>query len=201
MKGGADWLLGAYLKITRLCGCTDWIDLDFGERQRAPRAYDEAQCSTSVSEALTVEYRLYSRGIRCQAISQGNPRLDTKSRSTAQRGSNPESSCDWGNRDSNHWIAILAVRCSWSWDEQSTAYGVFHHSNNRINRDFSPITSPETWGWNCVSLIDDAHYLQTALAKAGFRFKTEYHVNLNAIEQIFRNSNAQLRPSQHVSAT
>ena len=78
-------------KINRLSGCTDWIDLDFVERQRTPERAMKLGIQLQLA-GLSLSNTVSILEDWCQAVSQSNPRLGAEDRITAHRRPKPESS-------------------------------------------------------------------------------------------------------------
>ncbi|SFH58558.1 putative transposase [Halorubrum aquaticum] len=173
-------------EIARLNGCTDWIDLDFVERQRTPE------------RAMKIGIQLQLAGL---SLSNTVSLLEELGVERSRKAIH-----DWiqkadlqptEGRSPNH-VAIdeTVIRIN---DQQFWLYAAADPETNDLLhlRLFSTTTTALTEMFlrelrekheieSAVFLVDGAQHLQTALARAGLRFQTERHGNRNAIERIFR---------------
>ena len=173
-------------EISRLSGCTDWIDLDFVERQRTPE------------RAMKIGIQLQLAGL---SLSNTVSLLEELGVERSRKAIH-----DWvqkadlqpaEGRSPNH-VAIdeTVIRIN---DQQFWLYAAADPETNDLLhlRLFSTTTTALTEMFlrelrdkheveSAVFLVDGAQHLQTALARAGLRFQTERHGNRNAIERIFR---------------
>jgi putative transposase len=171
-------------KINHLSGCTDWIDLDFVERQRTPE-------------------RAMKLGIQLQLVGLSNtvPVLEEVGVDRSRKSIH-----DWvqkadlrpsEGRSPNHvTIDETVIRVS---DQQFWLHAAADpETNNLLHLHlFSTTTTALTEIFlqelrqkhdieSAVFLADSAQHLQTALDRAGLRFQTERSGNRNAIKRIFR---------------
>ena len=173
-------------EIARLTGCTDWIDLDFVERQRTPE------------RAMKLGIQLQLAGL---SLRNTVPVLEEWG---VERS--PKAIHDWvqkadlqptEGRSPNH-VALdeTVIRID---DQQFWLYAAADPDTNDLLhlRLFSTTTTALTEIFlrelrqkhdveSAVFLVDGAQHLQTALARASLRFQTERNGNRNAIERIFR---------------
>jgi len=173
-------------EIARLTGCTDWIDLDFVERQRTPgRAMklgiQHQLAGLSLSNTVCILEELGVDRSR-KAIHDWIQKADLQ----PEEGKNP-----------NH-VAVdeTVIRIN---GQQFWLYAAADPDTNDILhlRLFSTTTTALTEIFlrelrekhdieSAVFLVDGAQHLQTALTRAGLRFQITRHGNRNAIERIFR---------------
>jgi len=173
-------------EIARLSGCTDWIDLDFVERQRTPE------------RAMKLGIQLQLAGL---SLSNTVSILDKLGVERSRKAI-----YDWGQkanlqpidgRSPNH-VALdeTVIRIN---DQQFWLYAAADPDTNDLLhlRLFATTTTVLTEIFlrelrqkhnveSAVFLVDGAQHLQTALARAGLRFQTERDGNWNAIKRIFR---------------
>jgi putative transposase len=173
-------------EIARLSGCTDWIDLDFVERQRTPEramklGIQLQLAGLSLSNTVSILEELGVERSR-KAIHDWVQKADLQ----PSEGRNP-----------NH-VAVdeTVIRVN---DQQFWLYAAADPETNELLhlQLFSATTTALTEIFlrelrhkhdveSAVFLVDGAQHLQTALARAGLRFQTERNGNRNAIERIFR---------------
>ncbi|MFD1597486.1 IS6 family transposase [Halobellus rarus] len=173
-------------EIARLTGCTDWIDLEFVERQRTPE------------RAMKLGIQLQLVGL---SLSNTVSILDELGVERSRKAIH-----DWvqkaalqptDGRSPNH-VALdeTVIRIN---DQQFWLYAAADPETNHLLhlRLFSTTTTASTEIFlrelrqkhdieSAVFLVDGAQHLQTVLARAGLRFQTTRNGNRNAIERIFR---------------
>ncbi|WP_049986427.1 IS6 family transposase [Halobellus rufus] len=173
-------------EIARLSGRTDWIDLDFVERQRTPEramklGIQLQLAGLSLSNTVSILEELGVKRSR-KAIHDWVQKADLQ----PTEGRSP-----------NH-VAVdeTVIRIN---DQQFWLYAAADPDTNDLLhlRLFSTTTTVLTEIFlrelrqkhdveSAVFLVDGAQHLQTALARAALRFQTERNGNRNAIERIFR---------------
>jgi len=173
-------------EISRLSGCTDWIDLDFVERQRTPEramklGIQLQLAGLSLSNTVSILEELGVERSR-KAIHDWVQKADLQPAD---------------GRSPNH-VALdeTVIRIN---NEQFWLYAAADPDTNDLLhlRLFATTTTALTEIFlrelrqkhdveSAVFLVDGAQHLQTALARAGLRFQTERTGNRNAIERIFR---------------
>ncbi|RLM53511.1 IS6 family transposase [Halobellus sp. Atlit-31R] len=173
-------------EIARLNGGTDWIELDFVERQRTPESAMKfgirlQLAGLSLSNTVSILEELGVERSR-KAVHDWVQKADLQ----------PEE-----GRSPNH-VALdeAVIRIN---DEQFWLYAAADPDTNDLLhlRLFATTTTalPEIFLGelrqkhdieSAIFLVDGAQHLQTALARAGLRFQTERTGNRNAIERIFR---------------
>ena len=173
-------------EIARLTGCTDWIDLDFVERQRTPE------------HAMKLGIQLQLAGLSLSNTASILEELGVeRSRKAIHDWIQKAELQPTDGQNPNH-VAIdeTVIRIN---DQQFWLYAAADPETNDLLhlRLFSTTTTALTEIFlrelrqkheveSAVFLVDGAQHLQTALARAGLRFHTERHGNRNAIERIFR---------------
>ena len=173
-------------EIARLSGDSDWIDLDFVERERTPESAMKLGIQTHVaglSLANTVSL-LESLGVE-------------RSRKAVHDWVQKADLQPTEGRSPNH-VAVdeTVIRIN---DQQYWLYAAGDPTTNHLLhvRLFATTTTALTEIFlrelrqkhdveSAEFLVDGAQHLQTALARAGLRFQTTRHGNRNAIERIFR---------------
>ncbi len=149
-------------KINRLSRCTDWIDLDFVERQRTPERAIKLGihlqlAGLSLSNTVSVLEELGVERSR-KAIHDWVQKADLQS--TEGQSPNHVAVDETVIRINDQQFWLYAVtrtqsvlvdsreqssrECRRSRDERAAAPAVVCDYNDRINRDLSPRTSPET---------------------------------------------------------
>ena len=173
-------------EIARLSGDSDWIDLDFVERERTPEF------------AMKLGIQAHVAGL---SLSNTVSLLDNLGVERSRKAVH-----DWvqkadlqptEGRSPNH-VAVdeTVIRIN---DQQYWLYAAGDPETNQLLhvRLFATTTTALTEIFlrelrqkhdveSAEFLVDGAQHLQTALARAGLRFQTTRHGNRNAIERIFR---------------
>jgi len=173
-------------EITRLSGDSDWIDLDFVERQRTPE------------QAMALGIQSHVAGL---SLSNTVELLDALGVDRSRKAIH-----DWVHKadlqpESGHSPNQVApdetvIRLN---DQQFWLYAAIDPQTNDLLhvRLLSTTTTSLTEIFlrelrqkhdveTAVFLVDGAQHLQTALQRAGLRFQMRRHGNRNAIERIFR---------------
>ena len=173
-------------EIARLSGSSDWIDLDFVERERTPE------------RAMKLGIQMHVAGL---SLSNTISVLDNLGVQRSRKAVH-----DWVQKadlqpvsgKSPNQIAVdeTVIRIN---DQQFWLYAAANPQTNEILhlRLFSTTTTALTEIFlkelrqkhdveTAVFLVDGAKHLQAALQRAGLRFQTERHGNRNAVERIFR---------------
>ncbi|MDS0261960.1 IS6 family transposase [Haloarcula sp. S1CR25-12] len=173
-------------EIVRLSGSSDWIDLDFVERERTPE------------RAMKLGIQMHVAGL---SLSNTISVLDNLGVNRSRKAVH-----DWVQKadlqpisgKSPNQIAVdeTVIRIN---DQQFWLYAAANPATNEILhlRLFSTTTTALTEIFlkelqqkhdveTAVFLVDGAKHLRAALQRAGLRFQTERHGNRNAVERIFR---------------
>lgn len=173
-------------KIIRLSGRSDWIDLEFVERERTP------------PRLMELGIRLHLSGL---SLSNTVTELEKfgvlRSRKAVHDWVNKADLQPTAGRNPNH-VALdeTVIRIN---DQQYWLYAAVDPETNHLLhvRLFSTTTTALTQIFlhelcekhrvgDAVFLVDGAKHLQTALTRAGLRFQYERHGNRNAVERVFR---------------
>ncbi len=172
-------------KIARLSGCSDWIDLEFLERERTP------------PRLMRLDIRLHLAGL---SLSNTVSELE---KSGVQRSR--KAVHDWVQKadlqptdgENPNQVAVdeTVIRIN---DEQYWLYAAVDPATNHLLhvRLFSTYTTALTQIFlrelrekhdveQSLFLVDGASHLQTALDRAGLRFQYERHGNRNSAERVF----------------
>ena len=173
-------------EIARLSGCSDWIDLDFVERERTP------------SELMELGIRLHLSGLSLSNTIRELEMFGVKRSRKAVH--------DWvqkadlqpaSNANPDH-IALdeTVIRIN---GQRFWLYAAVDPETNKFLhiRLFTTTTTALTQQFlrelrekhdieNAVFLVDNAQHLAAALQRAGLRFQTVRNGNRNAVERVFR---------------
>jgi len=173
-------------KITRLSGNSNWIDLDFVERQRTPEpamklGIQMHLAGLSLSNTISILERLGVQRSR-KAVHDWVQKADLQPTS--------------GKAPNQVAVDETVIRIN---DQQYWLYAAADPQTNELLylRLFSTTTTALTEIFlrelrqkhdveNAVFLVDGANHLQAALHRAGLRFQTERHGNRNSVERVFR---------------
>ena len=173
-------------KISRLSGNSDWIDLDFVERERTPEpamklGIQMHMAGLSLSNTISVLDELGVQRSR-KAVHDWVQKADLQPTS--------------GKAPNQVAVDETVIRIN---DQQYWLYAAADPETNELLhlRLFSTTTTALTEIFlrelrqkhdveTAVFLVDGANHLQAALHRAGLRFQTERHGNRNAVERIFR---------------
>ena len=173
-------------EITRLSGCSEWIDLDFVERERTPR------------RLMELGIRLHLAGL---SLSNTIKELEKFGVQRSRKAVH-----DWVHKAdlqpvsgaSPNQVAVdeTVIRVN------GLRYWLYAAANPETNellhvRLFSTTTSALTELFlselrqkhdldDALFLVDDAAHLKAALRRTGLRFQVDRHGNRNAIERVFR---------------
>ncbi len=173
-------------EITRLSGSSDWIELDFVERERTPR------------RLMELGIRLHLAGLSLSnTISElekfGVQRSWKAVHDWVQKaGLQPVS----GKAPNQIALDETVIRIN---DQKYWLYAAANPETNELLhiRLYSTTTTALTEMFlqelrekhdveNTVFLVDGAQHLHTALQRAGLRFQVERSGNRNSVERIFR---------------
>src|SRR6056297_2854208 len=173
-------------EITRLSGNSDWIDLDFVERERTPEP------------AMKLGIQMHLAGL---SLSNTVSALDSLGVERSRKAVH-----DWVQKaelqpvsgKAPNQVAVDETVIPIN-DQQFWLYAAANPKTNEIPnlRLFSTTTTAFTeiflkelrqkhYVETAVFLVDGAKHLRAALQRVGLRFQTEPHGNRNAVERIFR---------------
>ena len=173
-------------EIARLSGCSDWIELDFVERERTP------------SELMELGIRLHLSGLSLSNTIRELEKFGVKrSRKAVHDWVQKANLQPAGDASPDH-IALdeTVIRIN---GQQFWLYAAVNpDTNNFLHiRLFTTTTTALTQKFlrelrekhdieDTVFLVDYAQHLASALRRAGLRFQTVRHGNRNAVERVFR---------------
>ena len=173
-------------EISRLSGNSDWIDLDFVERERTPEfamklGIQMHLAGLSLSNTISVLERLGVKRSR-KAVHDWVQKADLQPTS--------------GKTPNQVAVDETVIRID---DQQYWLYAAADPETNELLhlRLFSTTTTALTEIFlrelrqkhdieDALFLVDGANHLQAVLHRAGLRFQTERHGNRNAVERVFR---------------
>jgi putative transposase len=173
-------------EITRLSGCSDWLELAFVERERTP------------SELMKLGIRLHLAGLSlsntiAELAKFGVDRSRKAVHDWVQKAElQPASDANPDHIALDETVIRVNGQQYWLYAAVDPATNKFLHI-----RLFTTTTTALTQKFlrelrgkhdisEAVFLVDHAHHLAAALNRAGLRFQTERHGNRNAVERVFR---------------
>jgi len=173
-------------EITRLSGCSDWLELAFVERERTP------------TELMKLGIRLHLAGLSlsntiAELAKFGVDRSRKAVHDWVQKAElQPASDANPDHIALDETVIRVNGQQYWLYAAVDPATNKFLHI-----RLFTTTTTALTQKFlrelrgkhdisEAVFLVDHAHHLAAALNRAGLRFQTERHGNRNAVERVFR---------------
>ena len=173
-------------EIDRLSGSTDWIDLDFVQRERTPE------------QIIEVGIQLHLAGLSLSNTKQYLERLGVKRSRTAIHNWMQKADLQPISDAAPDHIAVDETVIQVN-DEHRWLYAAVDPETNKFLhfRLFPTRTTQLTVLFlrelqqqvpvtQATILVDDAHHLKAALSRLGLRFQMRRHGNRNAVERIFR---------------
>jgi len=173
-------------EITRFSGHSDWIELEFVERERTP------------SELMRLGIRLHLAGLSLSNTVSELEKFGVQRSRKAVHDWVHKADLQPSSDASPDHVAVdeTVIRVD---GQRYWLYAAVDPDTNRFLhvRLFSTTTTALTEIFlrelrekhdveNAVFLVDGAQHLQTALHRAGLRFRMERHGNRNAVERVFR---------------
>ena len=173
-------------EITRLSGCSDWLELDFVERERTP------------SELMKLGIRLHLAGLSLSNTVSELEKFGVQRSRKAVHDWVQKADLQPASDASPDHIALdeTVIRIN---GQQYWLYAAVDPKTNQFLhiRLFTTTTTALTQKFlrelrakhdvsETVFLVDHAHHLAAALNRAGLRFQTLRHGNRNAVERVFR---------------
>jgi transposase-like protein len=173
-------------EIARLSGRSDWIDLEFVERQRTP------------PQLMKLGIRLHLAGLSLSNTVRELERFGVQRSRKAVHDWVQKANLQPADGVSPNHVALdeTVIRVN---DEQYWLYAAVDPETNKILhiRLFPTYTTALTELFlrelrekhdvsDAVFLVDGAKHLQTALRRSGLRFRYERHGNRNSVERVFR---------------
>jgi putative transposase len=173
-------------EIDRLSSNTDWIDLDFVQRERTPE------------QIIEVGSQLHLAGLSLSNTKQYLERLGVNRSRTAIHNWVQKADLQPTSDAAPDHIAVDETVIQVN-DERRWLYAAVNPKTNKFLhfRLFSTRTTQLTVLFlrelqqqvpvtQVTILVDDAHHLKAALSRLGLRFQMRRYGNRNAIERVFR---------------
>ena len=173
-------------EIDRPTGHTDWIDLEFMERERTPEPIVE------------MGIRLHLAGLSLSNTKQHLESLGVeRSRTAIHNWVNQADLQPTGTRSSNYvaldeTIIQLGTERYWLYAAVDTETNEFLHvrlfptTNSGCTLMFLRELREKHDIDDATILVDGADHLRTALSQLGLRFQISRHGNRNSVERVFR---------------
>ena len=173
-------------EIDRLSGSTDWIDLEFVQRERTPE------------RIIEVGIQLHLAGLSLSNTKQHLEKLGVERSRTAIHNWVQKPDVQPTSNAAPDHIAVdeTVVQVN---DERRWLYAAVDPKTNKFLhvRLFPTRTTQLTVLFfrelqqhvqvtQATILVDDAHHLKAALSRLGLRFQMRHHGNRNAVERVFR---------------
>ncbi|WP_081641548.1 IS6 family transposase [Halarchaeum acidiphilum] len=173
-------------KIARFSGRSDWIELDFVERERTP------------SELMELGIRLYLSGLSLSNTTSELEKFGVERSRKAVHDWVQKADLQPASDASPDHVALdeTVIRIN---GQQFWLYAAVDPEANEFLhlRSFTTTTTALTQKFlrelrerhdvsDAVFLVDSAQHLATALDREGLRFQTVRHGNRNAVEHLFR---------------
>jgi len=173
-------------EFDRLNRVTDWIDLEFVERERTPK------------QIIEVGIQLHLAGLSLSNTKQYLERLGVERSRTAIHNWVQKADLQPTGNGAPNQIAVdeTVIRIN---DERHWLYAAVDPETNEFLhvRLFQTRTTQLTVLFlrelrekrqveQATFLVDGAHYLKAALERFGLRFQISRHGNRNAVERVFR---------------
>ncbi|QGX94536.1 IS6 family transposase [Haloplanus rallus] len=173
-------------EIARLSGHSDWINLDFVERERTPEP----------AMKLGIQMHLAGLSLSNTVSALGSLGVERSRKAVHDWVQKADLQPVSGKAPNQVAVDETVIRIN---DQQFWLYAAADPQTNELLhlRLFSTTTTALTEIFlnelrekhdveSALFLVDGAKHLQTALDRSGLRFQTERHGNRNAIERIFR---------------
>ncbi|PGF17253.1 IS6 family transposase [Natrinema sp. CBA1119] len=173
-------------KIRRLSGDSDWIDLSFVERERTPR------------QLMELGIRLHLAGLSLSNTVRELEKFGVERSRKAVHDWVHKCNLQPADDEKPNHVALDETVIQLD-EHRYWLYTAVDPETNKILhiRLYSTTTTALTEWFlqeltekhdlgDAVFLVDGAKHLQTALRRAGLRFRYEKHGNRNAVERIFR---------------
>jgi len=173
-------------EIDRLNQCSDWIDLEFVERERTPEP------------AIEVGIQLHLAGLSLSNTKQYLERLGVERSRTAihdwvqKADLQPTSDADPDHIALDETVIQINNERHWLYaavDPQTNQFlhvRLFQTRTTQLTVLFLRELREKLQIRNTTILVDNAHHLTAALDRLGLRFQMVRHGNRNAVERLFR---------------
>jgi len=173
-------------EITRLSGSSDWIELDFVERERTPEpamklGIQMHLAGLSLSNTISVLDELGVQRSR-KAVHDWVQKADLQPTSGKTPNQVAVDETVIRINDQRYWLYAAA-------DPETNKLlhlRLFTATTTALTEIFLRELRQKHDVEDAVFLVDGASHLHAALQRAGLRFQTERHGNRNAVERIFR---------------
>jgi putative transposase len=173
-------------EIDRLSGGSDWIDLEFVERERTPE------------QIVEVGIQLHLAGLSLANTKQYLETLGVQRSRTAIHNWVQKADLQPASATTPNHVAVDETVIQLN-DERYWLYAAVDPNTNELLhvRLFPTRTTERTLLFlrelrekqqvsQATFLVDDAHHLKAALARLGLRFQVRRHGNRNSVERVFR---------------
>ena len=173
-------------EIDRLIGDSDWIDLEFMERERTPE------------EIVEVGIQLHLAGLSLSNTKQHLEKVGVQRSRTAIHNWVQKADLQPTGTRSSNYVAVdetviqPGTERYWLYAAADPKTNEFLHvrlfqtTNSGLTHVFLRELSEKHDIDDAVFLIDDADHLQAALSRFGLRFHVRRHGNRNSVERVFR---------------
>jgi len=173
-------------EIARFSGCSDWIDLDFVERERTP------------SELMKLGIRLHLAGLSLSNTISELEKFGVERSRKAVHDWVQKADLQPANDATPDQIAldetVIRINGQQFWlyaavDPKSNKFlhlRLFTTTTTALTQRFLHELREKHDGENAVFLVDHAQHLATALRRSGLRFQPVRHGNRNSVERVFR---------------
>ena len=173
-------------EITRLSGCSDWIDLDFVERERTPR------------RLMELGIRLHLAGLSLSNTISELEKVGVERSRKAVHDWVQKADLQPASDASPDQVAVdeTVIRIN---GQQFWLYATIDpRTNEFLHVRLYTTTTAALAEWflrelrkkhdveDAVFLVDHAKHLAAALRRSGLRFQAVRHGNRNAVERVFR---------------
>jgi len=172
-------------EIDRLNGDSNWIDLDFVERERTPE------------EIVEVGIQLHLAGLSLSSTKQHLERVGVQRSRTAIHNWVQKADLQPTGTRSSNYIALdetviqLGTERYWLYAAVDPNTNEFLHvklfptTNSGLTQVFLRQLREKHDSDEATFLSDDADHLQAALSRLGLRFQIRRHGNRNNVEHVF----------------
>ena len=173
-------------EIDRLNGDSNWIDLDFVERERTPE------------QIIEKGIRLHLAGLSLSNTKQHLERVGVQRSRTAIHNWVQKADLQPTGTRSSNYIALdepviqLGTERYWLYAAVDPNTNEFLHvklfptANSGLTQVFLRQLHEKHDIDDATFLIDDADHLQAALSRLGLQFQIRRHGNRNSVERVFR---------------
>ncbi|WP_247004482.1 IS6 family transposase [Halosolutus gelatinilyticus] len=173
-------------EISRLVGCSDWIDMEVVERERTPEP----------AMKLGIQFHLAGLSLSNTVSFLADLGVE-RSRNAVHDWVRKAGLQPTEGRSQNHVVldeTVIRINSQQYWlyaacnPETTNLFHVrlFPTTTTAATQMFLAELREKHSVDSAVFLVDGAQHLQTALSRAGLRFHPERHGNRNSIERIFR---------------